>query len=374
MKKKLIWWECHLTDHQFYTIKALSDKCEITLISEKTSNTSRVKQGWKNSNYNFENIIYIDKYFKALRIINKNDECPIIFGGPFESWKTIFALIISIFNKKEIYILTEPYSDTNEGLFNDNFVFYNFLKNKTRIFLYQLYSFLFFHKINAFFVISKKAYYQFLSLKVPECKLFPYCYFVPNINSNFKKELDINLSNFKLVFVGNLSMRKGIDLLIEAIHELNLLRYNITLDIFGPGDFSRFDMSYPMITYKGVIPFGETTQFISKYDILIVPSRFDGWGVVVNEAIYAKVPVICSSNTGASGMIKLHNCGLIFNEVTVDKIKNALLTVLETPQILIEWRNNLNILNNIISPNDGAEYIFNVINNIDVNKSKWYEV
>jgi glycosyltransferase involved in cell wall biosynthesis len=374
MKKKLIWWECHLTDHQFYTIKALSDKFEITLISEKTNNKSRVKQGWKNSKYNVENIIYIKKYFKALRILIKNDECPIIFAGPFESWKTIFALIFSVFKKNEIYILTEPYSDTNEGLFNDNFIFFSYLKKKTRNFLYQLYSFLFFHKINAFFVISKKAYYQYLSLKVPECKLFPYCYFVPNINSNFKIEEYINSSNFKLVFVGNLSKRKGIDLLIEAIHELNVLNYNITLDIFGPGDFSKFDKNYSNITYKGVIPFGETSQVISKYNILIVPSRFDGWGVVVNEAIYAKVPVICSSNTGASGMIKMHNCGLIFNEVTVDKIKEALIKVLEAPNILIKWRDNLNILNNIITPNDGAEYIFKVINNIDVNKSQWYEV
>lgn len=374
MKKKIIWWECHLTDHQFYTIKELAEKFEITLISEKTNNKDRIIQGWKNSNYNFDSIVYFDKYLNGLLTILRNKNCPIIFAGPFESWKSILVLMISIFKKNEIYILSEPFSDTNEGMFNDNINFKTILKNKFRFYIYKLYALFLFSRIKAFFVISKKAYHQYLSLNVPEFKLFPYCYFIPNNYIPIANDIQVNKENLRLLFLGTLSYRKGIDLLIEAVCELNASNYQLTLDIYGSGDFSKFDKNNDKIKYKGIVPFGEAPKYMSNYDILVLPSRFDGWGVVVNEAIIARIPVLCSSNVGASDMIKLYECGLIFEKLTVNGIKSSLIKIIENKDLFSIWRNNLKILNKNITTKEGADFIFNVINNFKVDKKKWYEV
>ena len=126
--------------------------------------------------------------------------------------------------------------------------------------------------------------------------------------------------------------------------------------------------------YKGIIPFGEAPKYMSNYDILVLPSRFDGWGVVVNEAIIARIPVLCSSNVGASGMIKLYECGLIFEKLTVNEIKSSLIKIIENEELFSIWRNNLTILNKNITTKEGADFIFNVINNFKVDKKKWYEV
>src|SRR5512134_3369011 len=34
-------------------------------------------------------------------------------------------------------------------------------------------------------------------------------------------------------------------------------------------------------------------------DVFVLPSRYDGWGVVVNQAVAAGLPVICSNQVGA---------------------------------------------------------------------------
>ena len=38
-------------------------------------------------------------------------------------------------------------------------------------------------------------------------------------------------------------------------------------------------------------------------DLLILPSRFDGWGAVVNESLMCGTPVICSHRCGAKDLL-----------------------------------------------------------------------
>ena len=51
--------------------------------------------------------------------------------------------------------------------------------------------------------------------------------------------------------------------------------------------------------YAGFQPPEELPRFFAKADVFVLPSRYDGWGVVVNQAIAAGLPVICSDMVGA---------------------------------------------------------------------------
>ena len=53
------------------------------------------------------------------------------------------------------------------------------------------------------------------------------------------------------------------------------------------------------IEYAGFQPPDALPQFFAKADVFILPSRYDGWGVVVNQALGASLPVICSDQVGA---------------------------------------------------------------------------
>ena len=84
------------------------------------------------------------------------------------------------------------------------------------------------------------------------------------------------------------------------------------LDVYGYGNPMKYNFSESYINYKGVIPFGNAQEIISTYDFLVLPSKFDGWGVVVNESILAGVPVICSDNVGAGTLIEKFGAGKLF--------------------------------------------------------------
>jgi glycosyltransferase involved in cell wall biosynthesis len=63
---------------------------------------------------------------------------------------------------------------------------------------------------------------------------------------------------------------------------------------------------------------------IHDADALILPSREDGWGAVVNEALMAGTPVICSTACGAADLIKDPWLGTVFQSGQVMDLAAAL--------------------------------------------------
>ena len=59
-------------------------------------------------------------------------------------------------------------------------------------------------------------------------------------------------------------------------------------------------------------------------DLLLLPSRKDGWGAVVNEALMCGVPVICSDNCGAADLLREPWRGAIFKAGSVEGLRERL--------------------------------------------------
>lgn len=58
------------------------------------------------------------------------------------------------------------------------------------------------------------------------------------------------------------------------------------------------------IEYCGTMENKQVQSFIANCDILVLPSVYDGWGAVVNEALIQGTPVVCSEDCGASTLLK----------------------------------------------------------------------
>jgi len=113
---------------------------------------------------------------------------------------------------------------------------------------------------------------------------------------------------FKLIYLGRLVPVKAVHKVLEALLLLPLtIRNNILLDIFGGGSeesrLEKLSEKYglsDLVTFHGPIPSNQVEQVYLRADLFLLPSDNEPWGLVVNEALAARLPVLCSFWVGAS--------------------------------------------------------------------------
>lgn len=79
------------------------------------------------------------------------------------------------------------------------------------------------------------------------------------------------------------------------------------------------------VCFSGFSPQTELPLWLAKNDVLILPSIYDGWGAVVNEALQMGLYVICSDACGAADLIrKDKRLGIVFNKGDVERLASAM--------------------------------------------------
>lgn len=370
-KNDIIWWETQLTDHQSYTLEELSKKINLNVIVVKNDNKKRLEQGWKlNSTLNYYKLPKWN-ILTLLKIIFKNKNKINVFAGPFENKKLIFASLICVILKSKVYFLSEPYSNISSDYLSNGNKFFNYIKFKLRPYIYNIYGKIYMNKINGIFAISNLAINQYIAMGANKNKIFPFGYFVPKIN--YKKNHNNTKDFLNVIFVGSLIYRKGIDYLCKVVNKINSNNIKLKLDIYGPGNIEIIGDKIKGLQYCGIIPFGHTQKVISKYDLSIFPSRYDGWGVVMNESILAEVPVLSSDSMGAKCIVEKFGCGDIFSLSKKNDLEKKIINLINNPEKLNKMKNKTLSAQKYLTPEFAANYIFNVINkgkNID---PPWYK-
>jgi len=111
-----------------------------------------------------------------------------------------------------------------------------------------------------------------------------------------------NDGHIVFLFCGQMIARKGVDLLLEAFQRLGSAAR--LLLVGREAELPRLLAPLPAhlrerITYAGFQAPEELPRFFGQADVFVLPSRYDGWGVVVNQALGAGLPIICSDMVGA---------------------------------------------------------------------------
>ena len=137
--------------------------------------------------------------------------------------------------------------------------------------------------------------------------VFPYGYFPPAPQNLFP--VPPAAGPVQILYLGQLIERKGIDLLLSALGTLTDLKWSLTL--IGSGDQkdaltaqTRSLGLEERVTFRSAMENQDAMQIMAQSDLFVLPSRHDGWGVVVNEALMRGVPVICSDHCGASDLLE----------------------------------------------------------------------
>jgi glycosyltransferase involved in cell wall biosynthesis len=129
---------------------------------------------------------------------------------------------------------------------------------------------------------------------------------------------------FRLGFLANLTLAKGLDLVLDTFRALHERHRNVRLCLAGPcatGEAERLVADAlkefgGSVTHIGPVFDERKLEFFASIDCFLFPSRTEGWPIVLNEALDAGVPVI-ATNRGCVRTMVGDGAGLI-----VDKAEN----------------------------------------------------
>ncbi|WP_246828913.1 glycosyltransferase family 4 protein [Synechococcus sp. PCC 7502] len=142
-----------------------------------------------------------------------------------------------------------------------------------------------------------------------------------------------------ILFCGQMIARKGLDLLLQAFEQLISMGLTSRLLLVGrEADLPQMltkvsEKNQHYIEYAGFQAPEDLPHFFRQADIFVLPSRHDGWGVVINQAIGAGLPVICSDAVGAANdLIEQGINGYTFPNGDVATLTTILANYLQNPE------------------------------------------
>lgn len=159
-----------------------------------------------------------------------------------------------------------------------------------------------------------------------------------------RKDLGIPLDAFVQLFVGRLFERKRPWDMLEIHRSLSRFSKAYTV-IVGNGNLEE-NLRAQAKRQKRILILGfrnqpETRDMYHASDLLIVPSEFESWGLVVNEAFACRLPAIVTDTCGVADDLVVHGeTGFIFKVGEVETAAEFVRMLLEDPREHARMRKN----------------------------------
>jgi len=164
------------------------------------------------------------------------------------------------------------------------------------------------------------------------------------------------------LFCGQMIHRKGVDLLLSAFERLVAAEVDARLLLVGrEAELPHFmkvvsPAVRSKIHYEGFQPPERLPEYFARSDVFVLPSRHDGWGVVINQALAAGLPIITSDAVGA-GLDFVENGvnGMRFSASDGDALYGAMEMLALNPVTARQWGQNCRNKACGLTPEVGAE-------------------
>lgn len=138
----------------------------------------------------------------------------------------------------------------------------------------------------------------------------------------------------KLLFVGGLSQRKGIANLLDAVDQLGDA---VTLTIVGHKsveDCIPLNEALSRHKYIPTLPHEEILQIMKEQDVFVFPSLFEGFGLVITEAMSQGTPVITTNRTVGPDLITDGENGWLVEAGSTESLRQCIEMLLDQPHLV----------------------------------------
>ncbi len=164
------------------------------------------------------------------------------------------------------------------------------------------------------------------------------------------------------LFCGQMIERKGVDVLLLAFDRLIASGIDARLLLVGrEAELPKFmnlvsPATRSKVDYEGFQAPESLPAYFARSDVFVLPSRHDGWGVVVNQALATGIPIITSDAVGA-GLDYVENGinGVTVKAGDVDELYGALQTLARNPELARTWGMKSREVASALTPEAGAD-------------------
>ena len=349
---KIRFWQNIVSPHQSEVLNALASQkgAFVSLIVQDDFSAERKRLGWKEPVLHNVQIVRDWSASDVNALLNDRHDIE-IFTAPW-GYRKIRAAFRAAVERPEIRIavMSEP------GDWRGIKGFARVLRGRIHAALYQ-------KRVAFVLAIGDLAEEWFRKCRFPTNKIFPYAYTTAKLSTEISMPEG---PHRKLAFVGQLVHRKGVDRLLFALAELRSMDWEMAVVGDGAGRpyfqlLSRILGIGDRVRFLGVLAQTKVIEQIGKSDLLILPSRWDGWGAVVNEALQCGVPVLCSDTCGAKRLIRNGRDGQVFRHDGRPSLIERLRELLTMPAYDAEARESIAERAGAVSGSAVAKYLEQII-------------
>jgi glycosyltransferase involved in cell wall biosynthesis len=349
-----IWfWQRIATPHMAFLAEALAQRgLSVVYVANESMSVDRAQQGWLAPELKNVSLIIAEdvKAISRLVAVAPSDAIHLCQGLRGNG---LVRIAQGLLNRRGIrqWVIMEAIEDVGFTGILKRLIYSRLIKTRK-------------NSLFGFLAIGRETADWLITLGAEPAQVFPFAYFLarPKVIPSQEVELD---RLFRFIFVGNLIPRKRLGLLLVALSQIDDLNFELVVVGGGPleGELRyKADQLLPgKVKWRGVLPMNLVPQEIAAADCLVLPSRHDGWGAVVSEALIVGTSVICSDTCGSAGVVEASGVGAVFKSGSVDDLHKKLLGQLKQ-RVVRAGREKLTAWSTALSAEAGAEYLIAILN------------
>lgn len=316
---RLVFWQGILSPHQAPYIRALAERPEwdVTVVVECPMTPDRTAMGWKVPSLGQARVVTSSAFTVASVLRECGEDAIHLLEGI--RGRSIVRHILPVLRKRSARLGIISESANSSGV-----------KGWLRRLAYTWDGLRYASDIDFILAMGSQGVNWYRECRFPESKIYPFSYVTDEENGSIPRigRLQVD-EGVTLAFLGQLIPRKGGDILLRALASQTDKSWRLRMAGEGEDRSSWERLAAQLriserVTFTGALANGAGRAMIGAADLLVLPSRFDGWGAVVNEALMQGVPVLCSDRCGARDLLAEPWRGEVFKADSVDCMRGVL--------------------------------------------------
>ena len=353
MPSSIWFWQRIVSPHMAELAKALAKRgLDVTYVAEQQMSEDRLAQGWRPPDLECVRLIFAPDADAVERVVQSaaSDSLHICQGLRGNGVVSLAQAALARLGLRQ-WVIMETVEDTGwRGLIRRR-AYRRLIAARGK-------------SVSAYLATGVETPGWLMNQGAPPERVFPFSYFLSDMIA-LPPPPTRSPGPFRILFVGQFVARKRLDLLIKAV--ANLSGEDVELWVIGSGPLEKdlrhkgFEALGVRLRWIGRVISTEVPKHISNADLLVLPSRHDGFGAVVAEAIMAGCPALCSDRCGAAGIVEASGEGGIFPAGDLDTLTQQLRRLVSEGPLSTNDRRTLREWGSRLGARSGADYLSAIV-------------